>query len=319
LKPSQPNCFLGVEIGGTKTQLVVTDESLIPVEKYAYEVGKSKEASQIRQLLSEKIPGLISSHPIQSVGIGFGGPVNPATGCIHRSFHVSGWDDFNLQQWMIDLTDLPVFVDNDCNVAALSEAVHGAGQPYSRVFYITLGSGVGGGFVVNGKIYYGKGPSELEVGHLVLNKKRATLESSCSGWALNGKLIDYIKRAPKSKLAKLVVETKEEETKCMLTAMKAGDHGVAEIWDSTMDDLALGLSHVIHLLNPDVIVVGGGLSLIGNDLVEDIKKKLPKYLMSTLKNKLPKVKLSELKEMSVPYGAILLARSKLLMLNQTDY
>ena len=222
---------------------------------------------------------------------------------------------------MTDLVNLPVFVDNDCNVAALAEAVHGIGQTYSRVFYITLGSGVGGGFVINGNIYYGKGPSEFEVGHLALDKKGATVESSCSGWAVNSKLRDYIKQTPTSELAKQVEETREDETKCMLSAIEAGDHGVAEIWDSTMDDLALGLSHVIHLLNPDIIVVGGGLSLIGKDLIEDIKKKLPKYLMSTLKDKLPKVKLSELKEMAVPYGAILLAQSKLklLMLNQPDH
>ena len=311
--------FLGIEIGGTKIQLVTTDESMNEIVGSSFKVGAHKEAAYIQAQLSTKIREMISSNTVKAVGVGFGGPVNHSTGQIYKSFQITGWDNFNLVEWIFNMVDQPVFLENDCNVAALAESTLGAGQSYSRVFYITLGSGVGGGFIVDGSIYHGKGPSELEIGHLALDKQGRTLESSCSGWALNNKLLQYIRKAPNSMLAQLVKKRGTDETKCMMEAIQAGDENLETIWDDTIDDLSHGLSHVIHLLNPDIIIIGGGLSMIGKKLLDDIDAKLPNYLMPTLKNNLPTIKLSALKEKSVPYGAIQLAMSKSAAFNQKEH
>jgi glucokinase len=311
----ESNLFLGIEIGGTKIQLLAADEALNEIDHITFKVGEVKEAVIIQKKLSDEIEELISRHEFQSIGVGFGGPVDSNTGQIYDSFHVNGWRNINLRNWISNQSKLPVFVENDANVAALGEAVYGAGKPYGRVFYLTLGSGVGGGYVVNGIIYHGKGPSEIEAGHLCLDKQGKTLESSCSGWALNGKLRDYTAQEPKSILARLVKAQQADETKCMLEAIDAGDKGVEQIFQETMDDLALGLSHIVHLLNPEIIIIGGGLSLIGERLIEVLKQRLPSYLMPTLRNSLPMLCLSELKENSVPYGAIQLAKSKLQRVN----
>jgi len=151
----------------------------------------------------------------------------------------------------------------------------------------------------------------MEAGHLRLDKHHRTLESSCSGWAVNRKLQEYINEAPACVLAKLVSQQQVDETSCMMEAIAAGDQMVEKIFNETMDDLAHGLSHIVHLLNPDIIIMGGGLSLVGQPLVTAIGDRLPNYLMSTLKNEPPVISLSALQEKSVPIGAIELAKIKI--------
>ena len=90
-----------------------------------------------------------------------------------------------MREWLQQVSDAPVFIDNDANVAALGEAIHGAGAGFNIVFYMTIGSGIGGGLIIDKKIYHGAFPGEAEVGHLRLNKKGETLESLCSGWAVD--------------------------------------------------------------------------------------------------------------------------------------
>src|SRR5690606_16018329 len=111
---------------------------------------------------------------------------------ILTSYQVEGWGDFVLQDWLEKKTRIPVWIDNDANIAALGEALHGAGKDVKRVFYITLGSGVGAGFVIDKKIYHGSRNSEAEFGHIRLDKTGRTVESSCSGWAVDGKVRNAI-------------------------------------------------------------------------------------------------------------------------------
>ena len=302
--------FLGIEIGGTKIQLMVGDSQLVVIDQVNFPVGKVKEASIIKEKLAVQLVELTKKYHVSAIGVGFGGPVNSRTGQIYRSFHVDGWKHINLKKWIAESSQRPVFVDNDGNLAALAEAYFGAGKEYQRVFYMTLGSGVGGGFIIDGQIYHGKGPSEMEIGHIQLDKSGKTLESSCSGWAMNRKLGNLIKHEPIGILASLIADKQVDESKYLMQAIEAGDLEAKRIFIETIDDLAFGLSHIIHLLNPDVIIVGGGLSFIGETLTEGISEMLPKYLMSTLKSAMPKIKLSALKEQSVPLGALKLALTK---------
>ena len=141
----------------------------------------------------------------QAVGVGFGGPVDWQTGRIARSHQIEGWADFNLVNWLRSIVNKPTFVDNDANVAALGEAFRGAGIGSNPVFYVTLGSGVGGGLIVNGQIYHGAKPGESEVGHLRLDRQGTTLESRCSGWAVDAKIRQLISTEPASILSRQMV------------------------------------------------------------------------------------------------------------------
>ena len=145
---------LGIEIGGTKLQLVVGTADGQIMERHRFLVDRQEGADGIRRQIAEMIPGLIKNHRPEAVSVGFGGPVNSRTGCVARSHQIEGWSEFDLSAWLASLAGpIPIRVENDANVAALGESLCGAGLGCNPVFYVTLGSGVGGGLVVDQRIY----------------------------------------------------------------------------------------------------------------------------------------------------------------------
>ena len=142
-----------------------------------------------------RVPELLNSGGIEretlkGVGIGFGGPVDDATRSVIKSHQIAGWDGFPLADWIGESLGLPAVLGNDADVAGLAEALFGAGRGVSPVFYITIGSGIGGGLIVNGEIMRGTGRGAAEIGHLKVRDPRSetgrleTLENIASGWAI---------------------------------------------------------------------------------------------------------------------------------------
>ncbi|MCK5207968.1 MAG: ROK family protein [Cyclobacteriaceae bacterium] len=298
--------FLGIEIGGTKIQVFLTDDQTNIIERHKFFVSEKRVAALIRDKIQEKVSNILNKNKVEVIGIGYGGPVDYRTGIVVTSYQVQGWSDFHLGQWLYELTNIPVVVDNDANTAALGEAHLGAGKNCSRTFYITLGSGVGGGLVIDDKVYHGYKPGEVEIGHIRLDKDGTILENSCSGWAVDKKIRNYIKNNPDSIIAGIVGDEKSGETKYLLQAIENGDMGADIILQETADDLAFGLSHAVHIIHPEVIILGGGLSLIGDPLIKAVEKNLQGYLMDAITP--PKICLAELKEDAVCVGAALMAK-----------
>jgi len=300
--------FIGIEIGGTKLQLAIADESLKIKQQLSFEVNRNKGANGIKQKIEESIHQIKGDKKVSAVGVGFGGPVNYKTGMINVSHQIAGWENFNLREWLQQVSDAQVFIDNDANVAALGEAIHGAGAGFNIVFYMTIGSGIGGGLIIDKKIYHGAFPGEAEVGHLRLNKKGETLESLCSGWAVDEKIRKAITEEPNSKLANLVKDVKSNEAKFLKEALKKNDVLAKKILKEVSDNIAFGLSHVVHLFHPEVIIIGGGLSLLSNDLSDAITTALSQYVMKAFLPP-PEIKIASLGKNVVPVGALELARS----------
>src|SRR5437764_10949471 len=145
--------FLGIEIGGTKLQLGVGagDGVLAGLWRGTVDVAAGPEG--IRRQITAAVPELLAQSgversEIKGVGIGFGGPVDDATHTVIRSHQIQGWDDFPLADWVSDLIELPAVLGNDADVAGLAEALFGAGKGLSPIFYITIGSGIGGGLII---------------------------------------------------------------------------------------------------------------------------------------------------------------------------
>ena len=227
------------------------------------------------------------------------------SGRIACSHQVGGWENFDLRGWLIEQTKLPVSLENDSNAAALAEAILGAGRGADPVFYFNLGSGVGGGLVAGGAIYHGAPPGEAEFGHLRLDRSGATVESRCSGWAIDRRLRDLAHRRPDSPLEGLLASEMGSEARHLAAAIRLGDAGASALLHELADDLGFALSHVVHLLHPQVIVMGGGLALVGEPLREAIAAVLPKYVMQAFAPG-PSVQLARLDEDAVPVGALLL-------------
>lgn len=298
--------YIGIEIGGTKLQVVVGTESGRILDRIRTQVDVGAGGVGIRNKIAEALPLLLGRHPVKAVGVGFGGPVDWRTGQICCSHQVTGWHDFPLKDWLKSESGLPVAIDNDANVAALGEAVCGAGRGYPHVFWINMGSGIGGGLVVDGSLYHGKPPGETEVGHVRLDKSGTTLEARCSGWAVDQRIREAVAREPSSALAQLAGGKQGGEAKALAPALRANDATARQLLDAVVDDIAFGLSHVVHLIHPDVVVVGGGLSLVGEPLRAGIEARLPNYVMDAFKPG-PAVVLAGLGEDSVTVGALVLA------------
>jgi len=301
--------YLGIEIGGTKLQLVAGEGQNV-LARSRFEVDPSQGGEGIRRQIESAIGPLTSSWQPSAIAVGFGGPVDWKTGQICCSHQVVGWSNFDLRQWLQKLTGKPVRIDNDANMGALGEAMHGAGAGFNVVFYVTLGSGVGGGLVVNEKIYHGAKPGEAEIGHVRLDRQGTTVESRCSGWAVDAKIRQLKSRGSDSVLCQLIAETKGGEARHLSQALQQADPEARRILAEFAQDLAFGLSHVVHLLHPDVIVLGGGLSLVGEPLRAAVAEALTPFVMEAFAGG-PQIRLAALGEEAVPVGCLLAAKQLL--------
>ncbi|CAL1517269.1 ROK family protein [Chitinophaga sp. MM2321] len=302
--------FIGIEIGGTKLQLITGTAAGSIEQHMRYTIDPAEGAAGIQAKIMDCFGTWGDLSDIAAIGVGFGGPVNWHTGTIQVSHQIAGWAQFNLKTWLEERTGKPVMIDNDANVAALGESVYGGGKGYRQVFYMTIGSGIGGGMILDGSIYHGKAPGEVEVGHLRLDKSGATLESKCSGWAVNKKVSAYIHQHPDSLLAQLAKEHTIPEAGLLKPALEKEDAAAREILKEVTDDIAFALSHVTHLFHPEIIIIGGGLSFLDEYLSSPIATALSGYLMNAFLPA-PPVQISALRENVVPMGALELAKTAL--------
>ena len=281
--------YLGIEIGGTKLQVALGDEEGCVLERRRMDVERRRGAGRIREQLEQAIRYLCADVEPLAVGVGFGGPVDVDTGTVSLSYQVEGWADFQMRAWLEALTGLPVSVDNDANTAALGEAVRGAGSGHRLVFYTTLGSGMGGGMVIDGRIYHGARPGESEVGLMCFDKSGATVESRCCGWAVDARVRRHVRQHPDGLLARLVGAESGGEARFLGPALQGGDAGARAILEETAEDIAFGLS------------------LIGEPLRAAVARHIPGLMTEAFKPG-PQVKLAALGEDVVCVGALLLAR-----------
>ena len=234
--------FLGIEIGGTKLQIVLGDEHGAIHRRFrrtvARELGGAGIRAQIEAVLHEELPK-VASKPV-AIGVGFGGPVDWATGRIAKSHQIEGWSGFDISGWLTGLTGIAVFVDNDANVAALGEAVHGAGRGANPVFYITMGSGVGGGLVVDGRIFHGAKPGEAEIGHVRLDKSGVIIEERCSGWAVDRRIREAVALHPHGPLGIHAANLTRGEARALAPALAENDPLAEAILSEFADNLAFG-------------------------------------------------------------------------------
>src|SRR5713101_2495579 len=190
--------YLGIEIGGTKLQLGVGAGDGALAGLWREKVDVAAGPGGIRRQIVRAVPELLGKSKldralIQGIGIGFGGPVDDHTHTIIKSHQIEGWDNFPLEKWLGDLLDMPAVLGNDADVAGLAEVLFGAGKGLSPIFYITIGSGIGGGLIVNGEIYRGCGRGAAEIGHCLVRSGPhfpsdrfgvVPLEELTSGWGL---------------------------------------------------------------------------------------------------------------------------------------
>jgi glucokinase len=305
--------LLAIEIGGSKLQLFAGTDGGQILDRRRFPVDRAAGGEGIRKQIAAALPELVAKWEPRAVGIGYGGPVDWRTGRIAKSYHIEGWSDFPLAGWVTERTRLPAFIDNDANVAALGEAHHGAGKGANPVSYVNMGSGVGGGLIVDGQIYHGATPGEVEIGHIRLDREGTIVEQRCAGWSVDQRIREDAEAHPDSLLAGFVRSARSGcEARHLREALSQGDPRAEAILGETMDWLAFALSHVVQLFHPEIIVVGGGLSLLGEPLRVRLAEALPRFVMDAFLPG-PRIALAGLGEDAVPAGALTLAAKRTAM------
>lgn len=271
---------LAVDIGGTHFRTGLFDEQgrrLLILEGDTDRVAGrdwmlEQLASRCRQLMAQ------TDAPLDACGLSFGGPVDFPNQRV-TSVHASGWKGFALHQWMEQTLGIPCRLDNDANAGALGEFHYGAGQGANSMVYITISTGIGSGIVHQGKLMRGRDYLAGEIGHIPVSDSgarcscggRGCLETFCSGGAIETRAREWAERRPEH-VARMVEYSGGADitAKGLMLAAAEGDMAASHILRETTRWLARGLMMVIRILNPDVIVLGGGVAQSGELLLNTL-------------------------------------------------
>lgn len=276
----------GVDIGGTtcKIGLFETDGTLL--DKWEIKTNTENGGASILDDVAAAVDGKlvqegISREEVQGIGVGVPGPVS-ADGTVLKCVNL-GWGVFNVAEVLNEKTGLSVKAGNDANVAALGETWQGGGKGYSNVVMVTLGTGVGGGIVVDGKIVAGANGAGGEIGHILMNEN----ETDTCGCGKKGCLEQYASATGIVRMAKYMLaedtrdsvlrKTEEITAKDIFDAAKAGDETAKALVEELGKMLGKALANIACVVNPEVFVIGGGVSRAGNVLIDVIEKYYIQY------------------------------------------
>jgi glucokinase len=308
--------FLGIEIGGTKLQLGVGDARGVQLaELRRLDVVPRRRAAGILEQIASTAPELIARHAVSHMGIGFGGPVS--AGVVTKSHQIDGWELFPLADWCRRTLGIPVVLGNDCDAAALAEATLGAGRGASIVFYVTVGTGVGGGLVINGSLHGRQRPAVAEIGHLRpgldATSPEQTVESLTSGWAIAAaarRMLDEPQTTEQDRrdlLHRCSAQLEQLTAKDIGAAAAAGNRVAERALRLATDVLGWAIAQVITVTSCEVAVVGGGVSLIGESFFfEPLREAAARFVFPPLAGSYQIVP-AGLGELAVVHGALALA------------
>ena len=284
--PVSDSAYLVFETGGTKLVAGVAGSDCRILEtKILYRDEGDRADKSLRRLVEAghelKAKHEHEGRSFQACGLGFGGYVRRSTRQPFLCLHEDGWDDLQVVETLETEFGMPAAVENDCKLGALAEAHFGAGKGFGSVFYMTVGTGIGGGFVRDGRIQAMSDTGEAEIGHIVVLPGgppcpcggRGCTEAVCSGPGLSqlaGWLADRDPRLwKKSRLASDLNFANQASSKDIVAAWEAGDEFATTVVDRAADYLGMAVSSAINLLAPEVFVVGGGVGS-GNPALLDL-------------------------------------------------
>jgi glucokinase len=286
---------LGVDIGGTKVAAGLVDAEGEIVHRTRVPMVAQQDAAAGLQSVEDAIRALFAERPeetaagrLRGIGVCSPGPLDPTSGVVVNPPNLPCWRNFPLGAQLHRIFGLPVHVDNDANAAGLAEAIWGEAVGFRNVFYATIGTGIGAGIVFDRRIYHGRTGAAAEGGHVTIDYhgpvcgcgKRGCIEAFCSGPAIAARARQKVAepRPAKSKMlelaggdpAKITAETVGE-------AFRKNDALASEVLLETADLLAVWLGNIVDLLEPEVIVFGGGVSVLISAFLGHIRAELPRW------------------------------------------
>ena len=304
----------GIDLGGTTVKIAYFDETGKMLDKWEIPTVTENDGAQILPDIAASIKQYmegcsIPDTAILGLGIGVPGPVN-GKGVVNKCVNL-GWGVFNIAQELSSLTGFPVKAGNDANVAALGEFWKGGGQGCENMVFVTLGTGVGGGIVIDGHLLHGSHGSGAEIGHMVLDRN----ETAVCGCGKQGCVEQYCSATGIVRLAALRLAKNDDASslrgldaitcKDIFDAGKTGDKVAAEVLDQYYEYLGEFLGSLCSVVDPEVVVIGGGVSKAGDVLLKGAEPYFHKYVFHAASE--VKFALASLGNDAGAYGAFKLA------------
>ena len=314
--------FIGIDLGGTNIKAGVVNENYEIIAKATCKTNLPRPAEDIcadmaKVSLEAVEKAGLTVDDIECIGIGTPGIANSAEGIIEYSNNL-GFDNVPVVELMRKHIDKPVYVENDANAAAYGEFVAGAAKGANNAVAITLGTGVGGGIIVNGKIYSGSNFAGAEIGHMVIEVdgpqctcgRKGCFEvfSSATG------LIRMTKEAMEADKQSLMWEMSKEDdhisARLAFNAMRAGDKSATEVVNKYIKYLAAGITNTINIFQPDILCIGGGVCNEGDPLLVPMKELVAKEVYTRASKKNTQIVIASLGNDAGIIGAAFLGLSK---------
>ena len=289
--------LLGIDLGGTTTKFAIMKPQGEIQQRWSIQTDVLNDGNNIIPNIIDSINHHLqlyqmSAKQFQGIGIGTPGSVDYQTGMVDSAFNLN-WDRPMALKEQIELhTNIPVQVENDANVAALGERWLGAGKNTDNVAFVTLGTGVGGGIIINGQIVHGQGGSAGEIGHMTINPqgyrctcgKRGCLETVASATGIVHVARDYAQEYAGDSELKASLDNGDDLTaKDVFDLAKQNDPLALKVTSAVCDQLGLALSIVAVTINPQYIIIGGGVSNAGDFLLQRVQESYNRYVFSSVK------------------------------------
>lgn len=306
--------YAGVDLGGTHMAAGIVNAAGRLLSRAERPTRAGRPAGEILRDIAECAAAAaeqagIAMKDIAALGIGVPGFADEESGTVSGCNNL-GWDELPLRREMAALTPLPVHVANDADCAALAESRIGAAAGAESCVLITLGTGVGGGIILNGKIWRGAHQTSGEIGHMVLYPgglpcncgRRGCVERYCSATALRESVIRNASAFPDSAVFR---DAERPDAKVIVDAAKAGDPLACFVFDTFVQALATTIDSMLFLLDPEAVLLGGGVSRAGDFLLRAVREKLPRIAMG-VERKLPRLGVAALGNEAGILGAAML-------------
>jgi glucokinase len=287
LKKGAPGLpVLAADIGGTKiiTAIIAGDGRIIAEDRHLTLAGAGVQA--VKDRLFSAVDSLLARNQMEpsrlgAISLAAAGAIDSGKGLVTLSPNLPGWHDVPLRDIIFKRYGVETFLVNDTNAAALGEHRFGVGRGVSYLVMLTLGTGVGGGIIINGEMYVGACGSAGELGHMVIDVNgpecacgnRGCLEQLASGTAIAREAIRRIRQGEKSSLAEMV-EGKVEDVSAekVEVAARNGDKMSLDVLARTSQYLGVGMTNIVNIFNPEMIVLGGGVAKMGDLLIEPARR-----------------------------------------------
>lgn len=316
---------IGVDMGGTKILAAVVDAEGQILATAKMPTQANDETSIVIDRISDCIKEAfqesgVSADTVRAIGIGAPGPLDPETGVVIFAPNL-GWKNVPLKTELEDRLGIPTFVDNDVNVGTLGEHTYGSGRGIQNLVGIFVGTGIGGGIIMNGELFHGASKTAGEVGHIIVQEggpkcgcgNRGCLEALASRTAMTKFLRNaIIKKGKKSVISKLTNgDLQQIRSGTLAKALRRKDKLTQKVFKRTTKYLGAGIGSIVNFLNPEMIVLGGGVvEALDEDFIKKIRKAAKMYaLPDTLKG--VQIVKAQLGDDAGVLGAAALARQRL--------